>query len=108
MHSPAAFGYLRPLSTALDGIPALAVSGADTVRIRSGNPILIRANIFAKLKDGFSEDGELSGQNVFLKEEDRSPEALSAIAAGAYRMERDQISTQSSAVALHWRGMSFR
>jgi tRNA pseudouridine55 synthase len=85
MHSPAAFGYLRPLSTALDGIPALAVSGPDTVRIRSGNPILIRANIFAKLKDGFSEDGELSGQTVFLKEEDGSPVALAEIAEGELR-----------------------
>src|ERR1700751_5567319 len=74
MHSPAAFGYLRPLSTALDGIPALAVSGPDTVRIRTGNPILIRANLFAKMKDGFG-DGELSGQVVFLKEEDGSPVA---------------------------------
>jgi tRNA pseudouridine55 synthase len=85
MHSPAAFGYLRPLSTALDGIPALAVSGPDTVRIRSGNPILIRANIFAKLKDGFSEDGELSGQTVFLKDEDGSPVALAEIAEGELR-----------------------
>jgi tRNA pseudouridine55 synthase len=84
MHSPAAFGYLRPLSTALDGIPALAVSGPDTVRIRSGNPILIRANLFAKMKDGFG-DGELSGLTVFLKEEDGSPVALAEIAEGELR-----------------------
>ena len=84
MHSPAAFGYLRPLSTALDGIPALAVSGPDTVRIRSGNPILIRANIFARMKDGFG-DGELSGQTVFLKDEDGSPVALAEIAEGELR-----------------------
>jgi tRNA pseudouridine55 synthase len=84
MHSPAAFGYLRPLSTALDGIPALAVSGPDTVRIRSGNPILIRANIFAKMKDGFG-DGELSGQTVFLQDEDGSPVALAEIAEGELR-----------------------
>jgi tRNA pseudouridine55 synthase len=84
MHSPAAFGYLRPLATALDGIPALAVSGPDTVRIRSGNPILIRANLFAKMKDGFG-DGELSGLTVFLKEEDGSPVALAEIAEGELR-----------------------
>ena len=84
VHSPAAFGYLRPLSTALDGIPALAVSGPDTVRIRSGNPILIRANLFARMKDGFG-DGELSGQIVFLKEEDGSPVALAEIAEGELR-----------------------
>ncbi|MFO1247157.1 MAG: tRNA pseudouridine(55) synthase TruB [Alphaproteobacteria bacterium] len=84
MHSPAAFGYLRPLSTALDGIPALAVSGPDTVRIRSGNPILIRANLFAKMKDGFG-DGELSGLTVFLKDEEGSPVALAEIAEGELR-----------------------
>ena len=84
MHSPAAFGYLRPLSTALDGIPALAVSGPDTVRIRSGNPILIRANIFAKMKEGFG-DGELSGLTVFLKDEEGAPVALAEIAEGELR-----------------------
>jgi tRNA pseudouridine55 synthase len=84
MHSPAAFGYLRPLSTALDGIPALAISGPDTVRIRSGNPILIRANIFAKMKDGFG-DGELSGLTVFLKDEEGAPVALAEIAEGELR-----------------------
>ena len=84
MHSPAAFGYLRPLATALDGIPALAVSGPDTVRIRSGNPILIRANIFAKMKDGFG-DGELSGLTVFLKDEEGAPVALAEIAEGELR-----------------------
>ena len=84
MHSPAAFGYLRPLSTALDGIPALAVSGPDTVRIRSGNPILIRANLFARMKDGFG-DGELSGQTVYLKDEEGSPVALAEIAEGELR-----------------------
>jgi tRNA pseudouridine55 synthase len=85
MHSPAAFGYLRPLATALDGIPALAVSGPDTVRIRSGNPILIRANIFAKLKDMDTEDGELSGLTVFLKDEEGAPVALAEIAEGELR-----------------------
>lgn len=84
MHSPAAFGYLKPLATALDGIPALAVSGPDTVRIRSGNPILIRANLFARMKDGFG-DGELSGQTVYLKDEEGSPVALAEIAEGELR-----------------------
>ena len=84
MHSPAAFAYLKPLSTALDGIPALAVGGPDTVRLRSGNPILIRANIFAKLKDGFDGD-ELPGQTVYLHEEDGTPVALAEIAEGELR-----------------------
>ena len=84
MHSPAAFAYLKPLSTALDGIPALAVSGSDTVRLRSGNPILIRANLFAKMKNGFP-DGELSGLTVFLSDEAGGPVALAEIAEGELR-----------------------
>ncbi|HVZ27859.1 MAG TPA: tRNA pseudouridine(55) synthase TruB [Rhizomicrobium sp.] len=84
MHSPAAFGYLRPLSTALDGIPALAVSGPDTVRIRSGNPILIRSGLFARMK-GELGGGELSGQTVYLHDEDGSPVALAEIAEGELR-----------------------
>ena len=85
MHSPAAFAYLKPLSTALDGIPALAVSGGDTVRLRSGNSILIRANLFARLKDGLSGEGGLQGQTVFLKDEADGPVALAEIAEGELR-----------------------
>jgi tRNA pseudouridine55 synthase len=84
MHSPAAFEYLRPLSTALDGIPALAVSGSDAVRLRSGNPVLIRANLFAKMKNGFPA-GELSGLTVFLSDEAGGPVALAEIAEGELR-----------------------
>jgi tRNA pseudouridine55 synthase len=84
MHSPAAFAYLKPLATALDGIPAVAVGGPDTVRLRSGNPILIRATLFAKLKDGFEGD-ELPGQTVFLHAGDGSPVALAEIAEGELR-----------------------
>jgi tRNA pseudouridine55 synthase len=85
MHSPAAFAYLKPISTALDGIPALAVTGSDTVRIRSGNPILIRANLFARMKDGFADAGGLQGQTVFLKDETDAPVALAEIADGELR-----------------------
>jgi tRNA pseudouridine55 synthase len=83
MHSPAAFAYLKPLSTALDGIPALAVTGPDTVRLRSGNPILIRAALFARLKEIPAD--ELQGQTVFLHEGDGSPVALAEIAEGELR-----------------------
>jgi len=85
MHSPAAFAYLKPLSTALDGIPALAVTGSDTVRLRSGNPILIRANLFARMKDGFADEGGIQGQTVFLTDETDAPVALAEIADGELR-----------------------
>ena len=85
MHSPAAFAYLKPLSTALDGIPALAVSGPDTVRLRSGNPILLRANLFAKMQDLFSGQDEIQGLTVFLSDAEGSPVALAQIAEGELR-----------------------
>ena len=85
MHSPAAFAYLKPLSTALDGIPALAVSGSDTVRLRSGNSILIRANLFARLTEGIAGEDGLAGRTVFLKDEKDSPVALAEIAEGELR-----------------------
>jgi tRNA pseudouridine55 synthase len=85
MHSPAAFAYLKPLSTALDGIPALAVTGSDTVRIRSGNPILIRANMFARMEEGFVGPGGLQGRVVFLRDQAEAPVALAEIADGELR-----------------------
>jgi tRNA pseudouridine55 synthase len=85
MHSPAAFAYLKPLSTALDGIPALAVGEADMVRLRSGNPILLRANLFARLRDLFSGEDEFQGLTVFLSDAEGSPVALAEIAQGELR-----------------------
>jgi len=38
-----------PIATALDGIPALAVTEPDSVRLRSGNSVLIRAPQFSRL-----------------------------------------------------------
>ena len=74
MHSPAAFEHLRPISTALDGIPALAVTGPDAVRLRSGNPILIRANMFARIDGRPCSGDDLQGLTVFLStDEEASP-----------------------------------
>jgi tRNA pseudouridine55 synthase len=38
----ALFGVLRPVETALDDIPALAVSGQDAARLKRGQPVLLR------------------------------------------------------------------
>ena len=85
MHIPAAFEHLRPISTALDGIPALAVTGPDAVRLRSGNPILIRANQFAKIAAGHSEGSDLQGLTVFLSTAEGEPVALAEFAQGELR-----------------------
>ena len=85
MHSPAAFEHLRPISTALDGIPALAVTGPDAVRLRSGNPILMRANLLARLSEEASDRDDLQGLTVFLSTGDGEPVALAALEAGELR-----------------------
>jgi len=85
MHSPAAFEHLRPISTALDGIPALAVTGPDAVRLRSGNPILMRANLFARITDAFSDEHDLSGLTVYLSTGEGEPVALAELAQGELR-----------------------
>ncbi len=85
MHSPAAFEHLRPISTALDGIPALAVTGPDAVRLRSGNPILIRAAQFARIADFASSSDDLQGLTVFCSTGEGEPVALVAFEAGELR-----------------------
>ena len=40
-HSPAAFEYLRPVETALDGIPALTLPGGDALRLRHGQSVSV-------------------------------------------------------------------
>ncbi|HEY1629729.1 MAG TPA: tRNA pseudouridine(55) synthase TruB [Rhizomicrobium sp.] len=85
LHSPAAFEHLRPISTALDGIPALAVTGPDAVRLRSGNPILMRANLFARITDAFPELDDLQGLTVYLSTSEGEPVALAELAQGELR-----------------------
>jgi tRNA pseudouridine55 synthase len=85
MHSPAAFEHLRPISTALDSIPALAVTGPDAVRLRSGNPILMRANLFARITEEAGADDDLQGLTVFLSTAGGEPVALALLAQGELR-----------------------
>jgi tRNA pseudouridine55 synthase len=85
MHSPAAFEHLRPISTALDGIPALAVTGPDAVRLRSGNPVLMRANLFARIRDVADDRDDLQGLTVFLSTQGGEPVALAELAEGELR-----------------------
>jgi tRNA pseudouridine55 synthase len=85
MHSPAAFEHLRPVSTALDGIPALAVTGQDAVRLRSGNPVLVRANLFARMQNFTDTGGDLQGLTVFLSTQGGEPVALAELAEGELR-----------------------
>jgi tRNA pseudouridine55 synthase len=84
MHSPAAFEYLRPISTALDGIPALAVTGQDVVRLKSGNPILVRPREFGRIAESAQTD-DLQGLTVFLSTGEGEPVALASFSEGELR-----------------------
>ena len=84
-HSPAAFEHLRPISTALDGIPALAVTGSDAVRLRSGNSILMRAGLFARIKEETPAGDDLQGLTVYLSSAQGEPIALAELAGGELR-----------------------
>ena len=85
-HSPAALEHLRPIATALDGIPALAVTGQDSVRLRSGNPIVIRAPHFARLVEGIPEaETDFQGLTVLLSTAQGEPVALALVAQGEFR-----------------------
>jgi tRNA pseudouridine55 synthase len=85
MHSPAAFEHLMPISTALDGIPALAVSGQDAVRLKSGNPIVVRPREFARIAECAQSDDGLQGLTVFLSTGEGEPVALASFAEGELR-----------------------
>ena len=84
MHSPAAFKHLRPLSTALDGILALAVTGQDAVRLKSGNPVMVRPREFARIAEVAQSD-DLQGLTVFLSTGEGEPVALAEFAEGELR-----------------------
>jgi tRNA pseudouridine55 synthase len=84
MHSPAAFEHLRPISTALDGIPALAVTGQDAVRLKGGNPILVRPREFERIAES-AQTNDLQGLTVFLSTGDGEPVALASFVEGELR-----------------------
>jgi tRNA pseudouridine55 synthase len=84
-HSSAALEHLRPIATALDGIPALAVTGPDSVRLRSGNAVLIRAPHFARLLEGAEAGTDLKGLTVLLSTGQGEPIALAQVAEGELR-----------------------
>jgi tRNA pseudouridine55 synthase len=84
MHSPAAFEHLRPIATALDGIPALAVTEPDAVRLRSGNPVVVRASSFARIA-AYAPEGDLQGLTVLCSTGENEPVALATFAAGELR-----------------------
>ncbi len=73
-HSPARFTYLRPVETALDDIPALAVTEADSLRLRQGQVVRIR-----RAAHEHSGAHELGSDQVVLATTSGLPVALAKI-----------------------------
>ena len=81
-HSPAAFEHLLPVATALDDIPALALSGTEASRLRLGQsvPIFRRSDL--------ERIGELREGDLLCATERGQPVAVARIAGGCLCPER--------------------
>jgi tRNA pseudouridine55 synthase len=80
-HSPARFTYLRPVETVLDDIPALAVTEADSLRLKQGQIVQIR-----RAAHEHQFDHELGPDRIVLATASGLPVALA-------RMEPDTTGT---------------
>jgi len=62
-HKGAASERLKPVETALDDIPALAISGEDAFKLRQGRPIVLLPHVVETLKPQF-RDRTIAGQDA--------------------------------------------
>jgi tRNA pseudouridine55 synthase len=62
-HKGAASERLKPVETALDDIPALAVNGEDAFKLRQGRPIVLLPHVVEALKPKF-RDRTIAGQDA--------------------------------------------
>ncbi len=57
-HIPGAFAHLLPVETALDDIPALAVTDAEAFRLRGGMAVMVRGGTFAAARQLMETAGD--------------------------------------------------
>jgi tRNA pseudouridine55 synthase len=62
-HKGAASERLKPVETALDDIPALAINGEDAFKLRQGRPIVLLPHVMETLKPKF-RDRTIAGQDA--------------------------------------------
>ncbi len=62
-HKGAASERLKPVETALDDIPALAINGEDAFKLRQGRPIVLLPHVMESLKPQF-RDRTIAGQDA--------------------------------------------
>ncbi|NQW11130.1 MAG: tRNA pseudouridine(55) synthase TruB [Alphaproteobacteria bacterium] len=79
MHNPAALEHLRSVATALDGIPALALTGPEARTLRNGQGVPVYRSMD---RERF---GDLHEDDTVYATEDGVPVAIARIEAGAIR-----------------------
>ncbi|MBL8537300.1 MAG: tRNA pseudouridine(55) synthase TruB [Hyphomonadaceae bacterium] len=62
-HKGAASERLKPVETALDDIPALAINGEDAFKLRQGRPIVLLPHVIEALRPRF-RDRTIAGQDA--------------------------------------------
>src|SRR3546814_18738656 len=82
MHNPAALEHLRPVETALDGIPALALNGPEAKTLRNGQGVPVFRSMD---RDRF---GHLREGDLVYAREGEVPVAIARIEGGAIRPVR--------------------
>ena len=82
MHNPAASEHLRPVATALDGIPALALNGPEAKTLRNGQGVPV---FRAMDRERF---GHLREGDLVYALEGETPVAIARIEGGAIRPVR--------------------
>ena len=89
-HKGAASERLKPVETALDDIPALAVNGEDAFKLRQGRPIVLLPHVMEALKPKF-RDRTIAGQDasrVALALFEGKAVALGDVRAGQFKPTR--------------------
>jgi tRNA pseudouridine55 synthase len=61
------------------------VTGPDAVRLRRGNAILVRADLFARMREIADAGDDLQGLTVYLSTAAGEPVALAMLAEGELR-----------------------
>ncbi|HRK70808.1 MAG TPA: tRNA pseudouridine(55) synthase TruB [Micropepsaceae bacterium] len=79
-HIPGAFAHLLPVETALDDIPALAVTEQDAFRLRGGMAVMVRGGAFAAARQLMETEGEEPA--VFIRTLRGEAVAIARLSAG--------------------------
>lgn len=87
-NTPAAKNALLPISTALDDIPALAVTEQEAALLRRGQAILARGRISPRQAPRLLDDPEDDAVTVYCRSRSGDPVALGSFVLGEIRPSR--------------------